>query len=77
MDVLDNDGNYGAYINVVKSKPEHLMSEDGLGDFTFTFYSTVPPKSIMTMQVAVQTDINRASYLLIKDKAKAHELEIT
>ena len=45
VDVLDNDGNKG-YISVVdQTKGYHLMSEDGIGDFTFKLFPTRLPEA--------------------------------
>lgn len=43
-DVLDNDGSKG-YVSVVdQTRGYHLMSEDGMGSFTFEIFPTRMPE---------------------------------
>ncbi|GAX18396.1 hypothetical protein FisN_2Lh003 [Fistulifera solaris] len=75
VDVLDNDGDSGAYFNVIETEVVHVMDEDGLGTFSFWLYPTVTPDPWVTVQVASQTDVNGNAWLLLNgDDLTAVEL---
>lgn len=65
VDVLDNDGDSGAYFNVIETEAVHVMDEDDLGTFSFWLYPTVIPNPLVTVQVAAQTDVNGNPWLLL------------
>ncbi len=75
VDVLDNDGDSGAYFNVIETEAVHVMDEDGLGSFSFWVYPTVVPDPWVTVQVAAQTDVNGNAWLRLNgDDLTAIEL---
>ena len=50
VDILDNDGQMG-YVSVVNGGGMHLMSEDGLGEFSFWVFPTRLPEGQVIVNI--------------------------
>ena len=67
MDVLDNDGNF-SYVSVVDQGGFHLMDEDGVGEFNFFIYPTVPPEGDVFINIVAPAALDERRYVLVNNK---------
>jgi len=75
VNVLDDDGDLGAYINVYETEAVHVISEDGSDSLSFWVYPTVVPDTKVTVQAASQTDSDGNPILLLNGSSlTAYEL---
>lgn len=72
-DVHDNDGNFG-WIFTVDQGGFHLLSEDGMGEFTFQVYPTTKPENDTYVNIVAPAARDKNRYVRLNNKTVAEIL---